>query len=690
MADLSQIPTDQLLAALNGGAAQPAASGGYPAGDSRNGPAAVTIAPPQQPAANAPQQRQQDPTTSMMQDAGQMLMDTLHGTGALYTAAHSAADTATFGLADKASAGIAHMLAPTMTGQPLSYEDAYNKIKSNNAQNAGQNPVSALAGDIGGAVVGGSALARGLGAAARAIPGGADALELLTPAAKQPIANVAKAAVTGAGAAGGYTATDDLVRNGTIDPGNVALNAVTGAVVGPAVSKIGTMIAKGVQNNSTKAMGVLADKLGETPATLQRVYDNFSAATGRVPTMAELVGMQSQGELKALAAKNPIIQQGINTAADTAAAQRPDTLSSIIDDSAAPVTAGSLPEHLAQAGTPETQNALAQGRTARMTTAMDPIRNSAVGIDTTDVGLLADPRVRAAVRADPDLSARIRETVDDINENGQSDNLSVNDIDSIRRSLRAQQTSRSNPGGGVNYNPHIAGQYGELADNIAALGTSAEPGYQDALDQFGRDSNYIKGFAHGNAGKSIGEASNPDLISALNEAEGQAGHQAGIVSRTAAAAVESPDAAVRTAATLANGSGDSAVLRQATGQAAFTPVQAAAQAETQGATALNNISGRIAPQAEGISGREVAQTIAAGASHSPAGMMFHVARAIPSFSKLSDGIQRQVVRYLADPAMTQQGINLLRRAGAQDDQIRRLAVALSANAGLNTANTLGQ
>lgn len=659
------------MAALNGGATQAA-------------PQASPAAAP------APQQRQQDPTTTMMQDAGQMLMDTLHGTGSVFTAAHSAADTATFGLADKASAGIAHMLSPALGGQPLSYEDAYNKIKANNAQNAGQNPVSAVAGDVAGAVAGGSVLARGLGAAARAIPGAADALGVLTPVAGQPIANVARSAVTGGAAAGAYTATDDLVRNGNVDPSNVVLNAATGAVIGPAVSKIGTMIAKGVQNNSTKAMGVLADKLNMTPHALQGVYDNFSAATGRVPTMAELVEMQGRGELKALASKNPIIQQGLNTAADTAAAQRPDTLSSIVDDSAAPVTAGSLPEHLAIAGTPETQNALAQGRTARMTAAMNPIRNSAVGIDTTDVGLLADPRVRAAVRADPDLSARLRETVDDINENGQSDNLSVNDIDSIRRSLRAQQTSRSNPGGGVNYNPHIAGQYGELADNIAALGTAAEPGYQDALDQFGRDSNYIKGFAHGNAGKAIGDASNPDLISALNEAEGQAGHQAGIVARTAASAADSPDSAVRTAATLAAGTGDSATLRQAVGEQAFGQVQRAAQAETQSATALNDLTGRPAPTPEGMSASQLAQTVGAAAAHSPAGMLIHAAKAIPTFSKLSDGIQRQVVRYLADPAMTQQGINLLRRAGARDEDIRRFAVALSANAGLNTANTLGQ
>lgn len=594
-----------------------------------------------------------------MGDAGSMLWAALHG----------AADTATFGLADKASAGIAHLISP-LTGKPMSYDEAYGRIQANNAKNRGNSPVSAAVGDVAGMVAG----AGGLVKAASKVPGIARAAEALAPVAKQPLRNVAKGALTAGAASGGYTAADEAIRDGEVNPDSVITNTAIGAAVGPAVSKIGTALAKGVQSSSTKAMTLLASKLGETPQTLQRAYDNFSAATGRVPTMAELMGMKSQGELKTLAANNPIVQEGLNAADDAAAAQRPQSLAQVIENNGGPA---------------QDINQLTQARRDRMTQAMDPIRNTRVGVDHTDVGLLADPRVRSAIRQDPELSGRVRDAIEQVGESGQTDILTVNDIDSIRKSLRGRQSAFANPGNSQ-HNPHIAQQFGNLADNIAGLGTASEPGYQDALEQFARDSHYIKGFKHGNAGKTIGEAADPDLIAALNEAEGVAGHQAGIVSRTSDAAASSPAGAVRTANELAAGAGDSANLRRAVGQQGFQPIQEAAAAESRGATALGNMTGRVPAEAEGFSGKQAAQAVGAVASHSPSGVLFHAARAIPSFTKLPEAVQRQVARYLSDPSMTQQGINLLRRAGATDAQMRKFAVALSANAGLNTADTLGQ
>lgn len=594
-----------------------------------------------------------------MGDAGSMLWAALHG----------AADTATFGLADKTAAGLAHMISP-LTGKPMSYDEAYARVQSNNSKSTGNSPVSAAVGDVAGMAVG----AGGLAKVASKVPAIARATEALQPITRQPLRNVAKAALTGAAASGGYTAADDAIRNGEINPDNVVTNTAIGAVVGPAVSKIGTALARGVQSSSTKAMTLLASKLGETPQVIQRAYDNFMAATGRVPTMAEIVGMKSQGELKALAANNPIVQESVNAAEDTAGAQRPQSLAQVIENNGGPA------QDISQ---------LTTARRDRMTAAMDPIRTSRVGLDNNDIGLLADPRVRAAIRQDPHLSGRVRDAIEQVGETGNSDLLSIDDIDSIRKSIRGRQAAFANPANSQ-HNPHIAQQFGNLADNIGALGTASEPAYQDALEQFARDSNYIKGFKHGNAGKTIGEADNPDLINALSEAEGVAGHQAGIVSRTSDAAASSPAGATRTAAELAAGGGDSANLRRAVGQAGFEPIQAAAEAENRGATALSNISGRVSPEPEGFSGKQAAQTVGAVASHSPAGVLFHAARAIPSFSKLPDAVQRQVARYLTNPSMTQQGINLLRRAGATDVQMRKFSVALAATAGLNTADTLGQ
>lgn len=626
-------------------------------------------------AAPAPQASQPAPAPQPSPAAGTDPSSIIGDVGSMvYAALHGAADTATFGGADKASALLAHVISP-MTGKPMSYDEAYAKVKSNTARNANENPASAITGDVAGALVGGSALARGAGAVAKFIPGAARVGQALEATAGQPFRNVAKAAAVSGAASGGYTAADELARDGTINPDSVATNTAVGAVVGPAVSKIGTALVKGVQSASTKAVSLLASKIGETPDTLQRVYDNFQAATGRLPTMAEIVGMKSQGELKALAANNSTVQSAINDAADTAANQRTSTLAQTVEDNSG--------------GPAQDINQLTQARRARMDQAMDPIRNTSVGVDHTDVGLLADPRVRAVVRADPNLSQRVQTAIQEVSDHGQSDSLTVNDIDSIRKSIRGRQSAYANPANSL-HNPHIAGQFGNLADNIGDLGSAAEPGYADALSQYEQDSNYIKGFKHGSAGKTIGEASDPDLINSLNEAEGQAGHQAGIASRTAEAAASSPQGAVRTANQLAEGAGDSAALRGAVGQKRFQNIQSAAAHESRGAAALDNISGNVKPDAESFSGRQVAQTVGAAASHSTSGILFHAARAIPSFSKLSQPVQQQVARYLANPNMTQQGINLLRRAGANEAQLKKFAVALSANAGLNTADTLGQ
>lgn len=603
----------------------------------------------------------------MLGDAGSML----------WTALHSAVDTATFGLQNKASAMMAHLISP-VTGKPLTYDEALGRIQANQAADAARNPVSALVGDIGGMAIGAGKLAE-LAKAGEAIPGVGKIISAVAPEAGQPIRNVAKAALTSGAAAGGYTAVDDLARTGTIDPDNVVVNTAVGMAVGPAVTKVGTALANGIQNASTRAIKVLADKLEETPEVLQKVYDNFKAATGRLPTMAELVGMKSQGELRQLASNSPTIQAGVNNAADTAAAQRSRTLSQIVEDNSG--------------GQTQDINQLTQARKERMDAAMAPLKKQRVDVGTPDMDVLTDPRVLAAVRATkiPELRTKLGNVVNDVDEYGASNKLTLDDVDSIRKAVRQQQTNMLNPQSTA-HNAQGAQSMGELADKLtqmAAGGDAAHP-YAQALQQFEQDSHYIKGFKHGYAGKTIGEASSPDLINSLNEAEGRAGHEAGITSRVAEMAAASPDSATRTADMLANNAGDSANLRVAVGEQKFGTVQRAAQAESKGAEAMRNITGRVGPEETPFSGREAAQTVAAAASHSPAGLMFHAARAIPSFAKLPGAVQKQIVRYLADPAMTQQGINLLRKAGAREQEIRRLAVALSASAGANTASTMGQ
>lgn len=620
---------------------------------------------PQAPAQAPMPDPNQDAVTpeSMLKDAGKSLFAALHG----------AADTATFGLTDKASAGLASLMSPA-TGQPLSYDEALERVKANVSKMNGESPVSAAIGSGAGMLLGAGKIAK----AAEMIPGVSGVAQALAPVAGQTIKNVGKAALAAGAASGAYTTADDLARTGSVDPTNTVLNSAVGAVVGPAVSKIGTAMIRGVASSGTKAMALLADKLGETPQVLQKVYDNFSAATGRVPTMAELVGMKSQGELKAIAGNNPIVQDAVNNAADTAASQRPMALSQVIED------AGGGAQDVSQ---------LTKARKANMDASMAPIRNDPVDINDTNVGLLSDPRVRAAVASTkiPELKDALNTAIKETSANGSSDALTVRNMDSIRKAVRNQQTNMLNPQH-VDHSPEGAMSMGNLADNLADVVTNGDKQhpYAQALEQFGRDSDYIKGFEHGNAGKTIGEANKQSLIDTLATPEGRAGHQAGIVSRTSDAAASSESGAVRTANDLAQGGGDTAVLRGAVGANGFDQMQRAGAAEAKGAASLQNISGNIPADQSGVSASQAAQAIGSAASHSPTGLIYHASKLIPSFKAQAPAVQKQIARYLADPSMTQQGINLLRKAGARDQEIRKLATALSVNAGLNTAASLGQ
>lgn len=593
------------------------------------------------------------------------------GTGSaadkLYAVLHGAADTATFGMADRASAALAAGLSHA-TSKPMSYDEAYAKIKENAAKSSGANPVSALLGDAGGMVAGGgaiSAAAKGL----RALPlvgdaAGAvgDALALKKGA---PIANTLKAAGTGAA----FGAADSAGHGGDAD--QVLSSAGVGAIAGPVLGKVASSTIKALSPAATKAMALLADKIGETPDVLQRAYANFQASTGRVPTMAEIVGLKSSGELRQVAGQNPVIGAAATDAAAAADTERATT----------------LPDHI-EAITghpPQDINALTQARKTRMDSAMTPIRHTEVTLDTNDLSTLADPRVREATRGDPDLRRRIMDAQQELADSGQSTALTVDDIDSIRKGLRGRQAAYSNPANNV-HNPHTAQGFGDVADRITALGTGAEPGYQDALGQFEADSHYIKGFKHGMSGKGIGEASDPSLINSLEQAEGRQGFASGVQSRLSEGARANPNATAKELADNA-ATGDQAAV--ALGRAPAARLQLAGTAEKTAAERLNTIAPGAPAPAALASGQQAAQAGAAALSHSPAGMMFHLTRAIPGLSKtMSPAVQQKVAQYLLDPSMTQQGINLLRRAGAKNTDLRRLTLAIAANAGANSGEAM--
>lgn len=583
--------------------------------------------------------------------------------GKLYAAAHGLEDTASFGLADHAIAATTALL------RGETYDESYKRLKGNAAAASEANPITATLGDIGGIFAGGGALSAGA-RAAEAIPvvgrGVAAANSALTLRRGQTLRNVGRVA-TGGAAAGGVASA---AEGGDAD--QIGVSAAAGALAGPVVGYGMAKVAKVLAPVSDKAMRLLADTIGETPDTLQRLYTNFRQSTGRNPSMAEIVGLRSAGELRQVANDNPLIGEVVAQRQAATAAARPQQLGDRIEQITGPAT---------------DINTLTSARRERMDAAMAPIRDSAVPVTEADHALLTDRRVRAATNADPGLQTRIREAV----ENGTP--LTVNDIDAIRKSLRGRQGAYANPQSSI-HNPHTAESYGGLADDIAELAFAAEPGYEAALGQFERDSHHIRGFKHGLAGKDIGEAEAPELLRTLNTPEGQQGYAHGFGSRQINTARESEAGAERVAGALGEDAGVMAQAAEALNRGPNLPgmsqaerLQRAGQAIATGADRLRQISPGVPGATQGVGLSELGHAVAGATYHSPTAVMYHLSRLMPSL-KMSEPVQRRVAQFLTDPATTQQGIRLLRRAGADNRQLHNLALAISGATGAQSGRAV--
>lgn len=592
--------------------------------------------------------------------------------GGLYAALHGFEDAATFGFGDKAAAGLAAGASHLIPGIPnQSYDQALQGIQGRSTASADAHPLAALGGDLAGIVGGGGVLASGL-KAAKAIPiagrlaEGADAL--LTAKKGQGIRNVAKAAVTG-GALGaldaaGHDANEDQTLEAT----------ALGAVGGPIVSKIGTTVVKALTPASQKAMALLAEKIGETPDVLQRAFTQFQAATGRVPTMAELVGLKTRGELRSVAADNPTVGEAMTHARDTAEAARTDALPQRIDQIAGPT---------------QDVNTLVTARRTRMDAAMQPLHRTTVPVDPNDLDLLNDPRIRSAFANGSPLRTRLRGVIEDLAAGNPNHDLTVQDFDQIRQAVRGRQAAYANPANSA-HNPHTAREYGDLADQIGDVATQAEPGYRVALDQFASDSDYLHGFKHGMAGHDIGEAERPELIAALGRAEGARGYQSGITSRLAQQAGESNSGALRTANDLSENGATIRRVRGSLGAQTARQLQEAGHHEAYSAQALDAIApGTLRPATEENLLGHAGQAAAAATAHSPTWIGYHLTKLFGGGKlKMSAAVQTKIAQYLSDPNMTQQGINLLRKAGASNADMARLATAIAGSTGVSAGEAV--
>lgn len=534
--------------------------------------------------------------------------DTSGVMGGVYAAAHGLEDVATLGQGDKLAAG----LSTAINGKD--YSENLARIQATAASAQQDHPYVGYLGDAAGLVAGGGVVKAGL-RAAKALPlvgrAAAAAEAAIAPKAGQGIRNLAKSAGTNAAIGGGVA-----LANGDSLP-QAGEDAAVSGVAGPVVGKVADVAMRKFSPVAHKAALLLAKHLNEDPADVQAAIDLHNQQTdSHTGSMAAVANLHSEGQLKGLAQRAPIVGE----AASKAASRTPGPLAA----QTAPVPAGQ---------TPQTLKGLEDVRDANMTDAMDPIRTTPVPLAAADKAILQGPEVTRALKANTKvlgnagLMAKIA-----------NNTLTLDDLEQVREAVRNTQDVYANP----NYSSHdrqLSKRFGDVANKVEGIGTSVEPQYGVALQNFRDDSRYIQGFTHGASGKPVGAATGFTSAS-LDTPRGQQGYEHGL-------------------------------------------------AQFAASKRLNNIApGSISAEPE-FGAHHAAQIVAGTASAPSLWGVLHFMQAIPG-ARIPEKAQQIIAKQLfsSDPAIVQQGIANLHRGQVRDNDIRRMGAAIGGVTGANIARLL--
>lgn len=555
-----------------------------------------------------------------------------------------AANSATFGLADKASAALASGLSQ-FTDAPMSYREAEGSIKGQRRAEGEEHPNAAVVGDVAGLFTGGAGLVKA-GAAATRLPGVGRAIgsvaERLAPVAGQPFRNVARHAAAGAAAGAVQPTVNAATGDGSAAeiPVGAAVGAAGGAVVGPVVGAV----AKAFTPLNDKVARALARTLGETPADVTAAWRRFQTAAGRNPSMAEIATLKARGEIKALAAESTAIGTAMNERAMASGLDRSASMRRAATDTSPTPSSG----------------AVRNARDVSADAEFGAVRENQFQLDDEALGYLQGTVIPAT-----NLSRVARQTIARELEEGH---LSGNSALLIRRSLGTQ--ARSRPGEGFH----------ELQADVDDL-IGSQPGgeaYDAAVANYARRSANAEGVEQGERVVSGSDTANflSDAAATARNPDAAALIPTGARGALAAAA-ETPGAATSLAGRLATDEGLNQRIAGTLGQDVADRLRRLGQAEVgaaknMAAVAPNAPAAASAQEADDIS--QALHTVAVASPHgSPFWKAFHLGRLLNG-TRMSPAVQERVADYLSNPRLVRQGINLLRRAGASDDELRRLAL----------------
>lgn len=566
-----------------------------------------------------------------------------------------------------------------LNGRQTSWQQANAEAHQtiNSAQQA--HPIASTVGGIAGgvdtAIVGGGA--------AKTLGGGEAVFQALPKATTlaQRAANVGRVAaaagtagaVQGAAQAGGeqLAAGNPAAAPAAAAQGALAGGA-TGAVLGPVAGAATTAVAKVTAPLATKTAMALSKVFGENASDLQAAWKTFTASTGRAPTMAELATLKQRGEISGAARDSTPIATTLTQAAEDAARARSDNMQTFVDQNTAPPAANGPP---AVQSSGQVQNATTAGgdqdySAARLHDFTIPTEESAAlgGVSPSDH--LASQVVPLAGLKTAD---RVR-IVNDL-QNGQ---LSGQDAQMLHSKLSAAQ------GVGSGYSPAIASAREDLTHILGSPGNeTANAALAHANANYTTGAQRAAGAAHG---ETVLGSATADNFAAESESKPNAnpnfaaGQTSGARSKLSDEAA-TPAGATSLAQRFATDDSLHAKLETTFGTPAADALRRMGQAETGAAANLAPFAKRT-PSAEDQDGKDInigLRALAATASHGVY-QLYHGAKVITGLG-MSPKVQETVARYLADPQMVGQGINLIRKAGGTNAQLRQLALQVAQQVG---------
>lgn len=496
-------------------------------------------------------------------------------------------------------------------------------------------------------------LAAGAGYVAGAAGSGGAATKVLTkvapvlaPVAGQSVRNVARMVTTGAVTGGAQAGAEgqDVLTGAALGgvAGPLAVGAVKGAI--GATRAVGGALSRRVAGNN--AIRSLAKRLGETPDALQTAVDDFRAATGRAPTLVEVLQAGSAEELGKVANARSAAGDVFRGAQADVSAARPATMRTRIE-------AGGPTDTVANAD---------KVRKEAFDAAMGPIAAKRVKLPT-DI----PSAVRRQIANDVKLrAANGDKTIEAAYAAGEVD---IRTLDNVRQNLG--KLDQSQPGLG----------YGKMRDLVTKFGATAEPTYGHALDEYGAFSRRLAGLKDGSKGKLPADLEGPARADA-GTPDYAAGRNVGVRTRLADAAGDSEAGALATAKDVQQG-GTATEMRGALNPRETNNIQALGQAELTGAERLAQTvpAQKAASDEFAKTGTRFVESIVALGGHALTGFKAHVLSRLLLQPGLSPATARRIAEYATNPSEVPNVIAALRRARLNEQQIREILMPVAGAGG---------